>query len=255
MLNLSVCIEMLFKEVDFDQRPAEVARAGFAGIEFWGRQDKDLAALRAACKQAGVVVASFGALGGHALVEAQSADELRDTIRADAEAAHLLGAETLFVTVGDEVDGTSRAEHIDNIVANLSAVVPLVEDEGLRLAVEPLNTLVDHVGYFLDSSTEARRIVEEVASPAVGMLYDVYHMQIMEGNLIETIRANLDIIYHVHVGDVPGRQEPGTGEINYANVLGALEEAGYEGWCGMEFRPSESSAAALERTRQVCGLT
>jgi len=124
----------------------------------------------------------------------------------------------------------------------------------VRLAVEPLNTLVDHVGYFLDSSEEGLRIVEEVASPAVGLLYDVYHMQIMEGNLIATIRRNVDAIYHVHIGDVPGRHEPGTGEINYANVLRALDEAGYDGWCGMEFSPSDSSAAALDKARRACGL-
>ena len=96
--------------------------------------------------------------------------------------------------------------------------------------------------------------MDRVGSPAVGLLYDVYHMQIMEGNLIETIRQNAGVIYHVHVADVPGRNEPGTGEINYANVLKAVDEVGYTGYCGFEFRPSDSSEAALRRAKDACGL-
>jgi hydroxypyruvate isomerase len=245
---------MLFTERDFLDRPAAVAEAGFEAVEFWGSGNKDIDALDAACRDAGVAVACFGSLGGHTLVEPQDADALRARMAADAELASRLGTKTLIATTGNERDGVPAEEQVDCIVANLKAVAPVAEDAGIRIALEPLNTLVDHAGYFLDSTAEAVAIVERVGSPAIGILYDVYHMQIMEGNLIETIRLAADSIHHVHVADVPGRHEPGSGEINYANVFKVLDKVGYDGWTGMEFRPSDDSAAALARMRDACGL-
>jgi len=255
MAKVSICIEMLFGEHEFNQRPAAAAAAGFDTIEFWGAGNKDVTALRAACDEAGVRVATFAAMGGLPLVEPQPREALEDALRADLAVAEQFGVDVLIVTVGNALEGVSRREQADNIAANLRQVAPLAAEAGVRIAVEPLNTLVDHVGYFLDSTQEARQIVDQVGSPAVGLLYDCYHMQIMEGNLIETIRANVDVIHHVHVADVPGRYEPGSGEINYASVFKALDEAGYEGWCGMEFRPTDSSAPALERAMRACGLS
>jgi len=254
MAKISVCIEMVFGEVDFYDRPAKVAQAGFKAVEFWGTGNKDLDRLRVACQEAGVQVAGFVGLPGVTLVEKTPSDTLLDSMAQSAAEAEKLGTNTLIVTVGNEREGISREEQLTNIVENLKVVAPSAQRAGLKLAVEPLNTLVDHKGYFLDSTAEARQIVERVASPAVGILYDVYHMQIMEGNLIETIRANIDIIHHVHIADVPGRHEPGSGEINYRNVLKAIDEAGYKGYCGLEFRPSDSSEAALEQTKDACGL-
>jgi hydroxypyruvate isomerase len=254
MAKVSICIEMLFTEVDFLDRPAAAAEAGFKAVEFWGSGNKDIPALKEACARAGVAVATFGSLGGHALVSPQDPDALRATMLKDAEKAHTLGTETLLVTTGNELEGVPRDEQAQTIIGNLRTVAPVAEEQGIRLALEMLNTLVDHAGYFLDRTNEALAIVEAVGSPAVGILYDVYHMQIMEGNLIETIRRAAPALHHVHVADVPGRHEPGTGEINYANVFRALDEAGYKGWCGMEFRPTGGSAEALAAMKRSCGL-
>jgi len=253
--KLSVCIEMIFGEVDLYERPAKVAEAGLGAIEFWGTTGKDIDRLKAACDEAGVAVAGFlGLASGKPLVERQLAKDLRRTMRQEAKTARKLGTTTLIVTVGNALEGVPAKRQIGNIVRALKAVAPIAEDKGLSLAVEPLNTLVDHVGYFLDRTAAGREIVERVDSPAVGLLYDAYHMQIMEGNLIETIRGNADILKHVHIADVPGRKEPGTGEINYANVLKAVDQVGFQGYCGFEFSPSDNSAAALMRARAACGL-
>jgi len=254
MARISVCIEMLFGEVDFYERPAKVAEAGFGAVEFWNTRGKDLDKLRAACDDAGVAVAGCLGLPGVTLVEENPREKLLDSINESVRAAKILGTETLIVTVGNEMEEVGLEEQLDNIIGNLEAVAPVAEQAGLKLAVEPLNTEVDHVGYFLDNTDEARFIVDSVSSAAVGLLYDVYHMQIMEGNLIATIRANADVIYHVHIADVPGRHEPGTGEINYRNVLRAIDQTGYERWCGLEFKPSVSSQEALRRTKEACGL-
>ena len=255
MPRVSVCIEMIFTEVDLYERPAKVAEAGLGAIEFWGTTGKDIERLKAACDEAGVAVAGFiGLASGKPLVERQLAKDLRHTMRQGAKTAKTLGVTTFIVTVGNVLAGVPARRQVSNIVRALKAVAPVAEDKGISLAVEPLNTLVDHVGYFLDRTAPGREIVERVDSPAVGLLYDVYHMQIMEGNLIETIRRNADILKHVHIADVPGRMEPGTGEINYANVLKAIDQVGYRGYCGFEFRPSDNSAAALMRAKAACGL-
>ena len=119
---------------------------------------------------------------------------------------------------------------------------------GVTLVLEPLNVLHDHRGYYLWSSYEGFGIIEEVGSPAVKLLYDVYHQQISEGNLISNIKNNAHLIGHVHIADVPGRHQPGTGEINYKNVFAALDSAGYEGYTGMEFSPVGTSADAVKQT-------
>jgi len=252
--KVSVCIEMLLTEVDLYERPAKAAELGFGAVEFWGVAGKDLGRLKAACDDAGVAVGCFLGPAGVVMVQENPAGAVQKAMKEAVGVASQLDTRTMIVTVGNALEGVPSETQTDNIVSNLKALAPIAEDAGLKLAVEALNTLVDHAGYFLDHTADARAIVDRVGSPAVGLLYDVYHMQIMEGNLIETIRRNVDVIHHVHVADVPGRMEPGTGEINYANVFRALDEAGYEGYCGFEFRPSDNSAAALARAKVACGL-
>jgi len=252
--KVSICIEMLLTEIDLYDRPKRAADLGFPAIEFWGTSGKDIAKMKDSCDRAGVQVAGFLSPSGIPFVQAQPTAKLVEAMKQTVDIADQLETHTLIVTVGNAQEGMSAEEQTDNIVNNLSTIAPLAEDAGLRMAVEPLNTLVDHAGYFLDRTADGLAIVERVGSPAIGLLYDAYHMQVMEGNLIDTIRANVGMFNHVHIADVPGRMEPGTGEVNYINVLKALDEAGYEGFCGFEFRPSDSSDAALKRARVACGL-
>ena len=114
--------------------------------------------------------------------------------------------------------------------------------------VEPLNILVNHRGYFLSQSKEAFQIIDEVGSSNVKILFDIYHQQISEGNLIANITANIDKIGHFHVADNPGRHEPGTGEINYTNVFAAIRKTGFDGFVGMEMWPVGDHAEAVRKT-------
>jgi len=254
MAKVSVCIEMLLTEHDLYERPARAARLGYKAVEFWGPEGKDIGKLKRACDDAGVAVATFLGPFGFDLMDAHPEKKLVEAMRASADIAHRLGTTVMIVTVGNAKEGKSAEEQTATIVHNLKVMAPVAEQAGLKLALEPLNTLVDHEGYFLDHTADGRRVVERVGSPALGLLYDAYHMQVMEGNLIDTIRANVGLLNHVHLADVPGRCEPGTGEVNYANVLKALDEAGYRGYCGFEFRPSDTSEAALTRAKTACGL-
>ncbi len=157
----------------------------------------------------------------------------------------------VFVTGTDT--GVGKTVVAAAIVAALRAGAPLCEDAGVTMVLEPLNVLVDHAGYYLVTSAEGFQIVDEVGSPAVKLLYDVYHQQITEGNLIATITANVGRIGHLHVADVPGRHEPGTGEINYRNVLRAVEAAGYAGYVGLEYQPQADPAATLATVKARAG--
>jgi hydroxypyruvate isomerase len=201
-----------------------------------------------------VAIAGFCGPGAGPFVQRLRAADVRKAMKETIRIARKLGNKAIILTVGNTLEDVSPKRQTANIVRNLKAIARMAEDAGLKIAVEPLNTLVDHKGYFLDRTADGVAIVEAVGSPAVGLLYDVYHMQIMEGNLIETIRRHARIIHHVHVGDVPGRMEPGTGEINYANVLKAIDAVGYAGYCGFEFRPSDNTEAALARAKSACGL-
>ncbi|MCL2300688.1 MAG: TIM barrel protein, partial [Firmicutes bacterium] len=137
----------------------------------------------------------------------------------------------------NERSDVSRQVQHANVVAALKAALPVIKGTGIQLVLEPLNVLVNHKGYYLTSTAEGAQIVKEVGSPQVRLLYDVYHQQITEGNLIETIQKYIGVIGHIHTGDVPGRKEPGTGEINYRNVFKAIAETGYDGYvvfeCGL----------------------
>jgi hydroxypyruvate isomerase len=132
----------------------------------------------------------------------------------------------------------------DTMVANLKAAAPLARAHGITLLIEALNTW-ESPRYFLDRSQLGFEIVREVGEPNVRFQYDAYHMQRMEGELTTTLTRNVEWIGHVQIADVPGRHQPGTGEINYPYLLGALEAAGYEGYVGLEYRPSGTTEESL----------
>jgi len=155
------------------------------------------------------------------------------------------------VTTGNEQPGPTRAAQRELVVGKLQAAAPLLEDSGMTAVLEPLNVLVDHAGYYLVTTAEGLGIVDEVGSPNVKLLYDIYHQQISEGNVIRNLTENLDRIGHVHAADNPGRWEPGTGELNYAVIFRKLDEAGYQGYVGLEYRPSKDPAETL---REVLAL-
>jgi hydroxypyruvate isomerase len=250
MPQLSVCVEMVFADEQMEERVALAADAGADAIEFWGWKDKDLDAVAAACAEHDVDLAAM--LGSDApLTDPDGVDEAAADLRESIATAADVGCPNLIVTVGQEREDLDRDAQHEAIVSVLDRVADDAEDADVTLGLEPLNTAVDHPGYYLTSSDEGYEIVEAVDSPAVKLLFDVYHQQITEGNVTENLTGNLDHVGYVHIADVPGRHEPGTGEINYPNVLAALADAGYDGYVGCEFRPEGDHAAAVENCRDM----
>lgn len=253
-LNLSVCIEMIFRDLPMDDRLRKVAECGYEAIEFWGWRNKDLAAIANLANELGLTIAGFACESQGALVDPSNTEAWVAGARQSIDQAAGIGVSTLIVTTGNEMADVSRWAQHDAVVNGLRLVAPYAEEKGVTLVLEPLNVLVDHKGYYLAESGEGFDIVRAVGSPAVKLLYDIYHQQITEGFLLPTIEANLELIGHFHCADVPGRHEPGTGEINYANIFRFIADSAYQGWVGLEFRPTGDHAQALADVRKIAGL-
>ena len=253
-LNFSVCIEMLFNDLDVLARPAAVAAAGLPAFEFWGWKNKPMDDLKAAADAAGVKIAGFCCDGIVPLVDANTTADWVANSHASIDEAKRLGVSTLIVTTGQELPDVCRDAQHEAIVAGLKGLAPYAEANDITLVLEPLNIRVDHKGYYLSTSDQGFAILAEVASPNVKLLYDIYHQQITEGHLIPRISAGIANIGHFHVADVPGRHEPGSGEINYANVFQAISDLGYDRYVGLEFSSTTTAAEALAKVKKIAGL-
>ncbi len=254
-IKLSACIEMIFSNVpEFTQRIQGAADCGLPGFEFWGWGNKDMDAIAKTAANAGIAIAGFCCDSEGALVDPANTATWVEASKKSILKAKEMGVPTLIVTTGQEMEGVSRDDQHAAIVAGLKGIAPFAEEQEITLVLEPLNIAVDHAGYYLSTSDEGFEILREVDSPRVKLLYDIYHQQITEGNLIQTITENIDSIGHFHVADVPGRHEPGTGEINYANVFAAIAATDYAGFVGLEFAPTDSHADALEGTKKLAGV-
>jgi hydroxypyruvate isomerase len=256
-MKSSVCIEMIFTEYPFLERIEKAAEAGFDAIEFWNWDNKDLPAIKSAVDRLGLGIASFQANLGGTLVHPDHRESFVADIRKSLDQARQMEASGLFLltdelgddrTVRFQFPELSEEAKYQSVLEGLKAIAPHAEESGVTLMLEPLNIRVDHPGYFLNRSAVGFELVRTLNSPRIKLLFDIYHMQIMEGNIIHTLTSNLDVIGHVHVADVPGRHQPGTGELNYANIFRALREAGYDHYVGFELDPTvpgKEAAAAL----------
>lgn len=241
-----------------DENPVEgiehAAALGLEAVEIFDIQGADRTAVREASEEYGVAVAASlttgvaanGSDSGESLTDPSLHEEAVADLEHSLELGRELGAKSLIVTVGPERDELPEGAEHRAIVNALRDAAPAAEAAGITLALEPLNNPVDHQGYYLDSSYEAYEIVDAVDSPRVKVLYDIYHQQITEGNVIDNIREHIELIGHFHLADVPGRHEPGTGELNYANIFDAITETGYDGYVGMEYNPTGDPDEAVE---------
>jgi hydroxypyruvate isomerase len=248
MRHYSACIEWLFAAPDdcFEDRIARAAAAGLGFIEFWRWTDKDLDAIEAELKRTGLKVSSIVAEPMIALTDINNRETWLEGLTQSVAVAKRLGAPVLIAQAGDDLPGLSRQEQREALVGTLRAAADILEGTGVRLGVEPLNTRIDHIGYYLDSTLEALDIIDEVNGPEIGITYDIYHSAVMGERTEDVIANRISRIIHVHVADHPGRNEPGTGEIDLRHRLDWLFEQGYHGAVGMEYRPLTAGAEAVE---------
>ena len=196
---------------------------------------------------------------GCSLVDPAERESFLQEVRSCAEAAKPFGARRLVVLTGMEREGLSREDQMDSCVAGLRAAVPILEGHDVSIIVEPINTVVTRPGFFLASASEGFGMLDRVGSPRVQLLFDIYHQQAQEGNLINLIRDHIDRIGHFQVGDHPGRHQPGTGEIHYRNVFRAIyelqQEGRYPGYAGLEYHPTVPLEDTLRAVRKLADFS
>lgn len=265
-LRLSVRVEPLFPGLTLPAQVEKVAAAGYQGFEFGDWRAADARQVNGVKNKLGIeCVCLVGNKSvnpvGMGLCNPAERDGFLAEIRASLEAAKRFETTRMVVLTGFKVPSLNREAQHASIVEGLKRAQDIVAADKVTMLVEVINTLAaieplnpkgnNHADYYLDRTPEAFSIQREVGSPYVKILYDIYHTQIMEGNLIETIRTNIGAIGHFHVGDVPGRHEPGTGEINYPNVFRAIRDTGFKDFVAMEYVPAKDAMRTLVDVRKM----
>ncbi len=258
-MRLAANLSMLFGEVDFLDRFEAAASAGFGAVEYLFPYAHPAAELAERLEASGLRQALFnlpagdwdGGDRGLAALPDRTA-EFREGVGLAAEYARALGCPTVNALAGVAPEGADPERLTDTLLGNLAYAAAELGRCGIGLVTEPINTL-DIPGFFLNTTAQARRVIERAGSGNLRIQYDAYHMQIMEGDLARTIEANLELIGHVQIADNPGRHEPGTGEINYGFLLAHLDRLGYGGYVGCEYRPAAGTVEGLGWAREHLG--
>ena len=251
MLRFSANLSMLFHEVDFPDRFERASRAGFRGFECQFPYQWPKEALAEKLDRFGLELVLHNLPAGNLSAGERGIaclpgreGEFQEYVGLAIEYAKFLGCRRLNCLAGIPPGKAPPEKVRQTLVANLRFAATALEKEGIRLLVEALNCH-DVPGFYLTRTRDVLQLFEEVSHANLWLQYDIYHMQIMEGNLTRTIRDNLARIAHIQLGDNPGRHEPGTGEINFTNLFRFIDEAGYDGWLGCEYQPSGVTEESL----------
>ena len=251
MPKFAANLSMLFTEVGFIDRFAVAARADFRGVEFlfpYAHHAEQIAD-KLNLYQLDLVLHNLPAGNWEAgergiACHPDRVGEFQDGVEEAIRYAKVLGTRQLNCLVGIVPKGVSPELAHATAVSNLKFAADHLKEAKLRLLIEPINTF-DIPGFFLTHTKQALQIIEETGSNNLFVQYDIYHMQRMEGELANTIKAHLPMIKHIQLADNPGRGEPGSGEINYSYLLPLLDQLGYDGWVGCEYKPRLGTVEGL----------
>ncbi|AYG61583.1 hydroxypyruvate isomerase [Rhizobium jaguaris] len=251
MPKFSANLSFLYQNLPFLDRFAAAAKDGFLGLEYLGPYAEPKEKVADALKANGLRQVLFNLpsgdwAGGERGIAClpDRVQEFRDGVATALDYAAVLDCKRLNVISGLIPKGADPETLERVLVDNLRYAAPRMADAGIKLLIEPIN-LRDMPGFFLSTTDHAERILDKVGSDNLYIQYDFYHMQIMQGDLIRTFERLKDRIAHVQIADNPGRNEPGTGEINYSFILSELDRLGYDGWVGCEYRPKAGTSEGL----------
>ncbi|MCL2146282.1 MAG: TIM barrel protein [Synergistaceae bacterium] len=236
-MKISVCVDALFKGKDFIESVRDLYVAGVPAFEFWSWWDKDLQSIKNAKAETGMEISAF-CTKFISLVDKRAHDSYLDGLKQSLQAANSLGCKRLISQTGYDT-GYPREYQLKTMMNGLLKCLPYLQEAGVTLLVEPLNLRIDHAGYFLSTSIEAFWLIESINSPYIKVLFDIYHQQVTEGNIINNITENIDKIGHFHAAGLPGRAELFNGELNYQEICRSIDETGYNGYLGLEYFPKK----------------
>lgn len=247
MLNYSVCLDAVYNGRNFIEAMESINKLGYKNFEFWSWWNKDMESIIDAKNRLGMTMSGM-CTKMVSLVDSSKREEYLDGLRESIELAKKADCKNLITQVGNEIDA-SREEQKESLIEGLKQAGEILKGTGITLLVEPLNTKIDHKGYFLSSSEETFEIIKAVSSENVKVLYDIYHQQITEGDILGTVLNNMDLISHFHCAGVPGRHEIHKSEVNYKYIIGEIEKTGYKGFFGLEYFTTEEAEKGLEFLR------
>jgi len=255
-IKQSLCYPLFPAEnMSLDAYFAKLAEIGFQAFETWERPANFMELVQAAQKR-GLALASFGGHGTLAsgLIDKTQHDRIEAELRTSIDIAADLGTPGVICFSGNRIEGLSDEQAIDVAAAGLSRVIGHAEKKGVNLNMELLNSKVNHPGYACDKSAFGLAVCKKVGSPRAKLLYDIYHMQIMEGDLIRTITANIQYIGHFHTAGNPGRNDmDDTQELNYRGICKAIAATPYEYYVGHEFRTKRADKfEGLREAFELC---
>ncbi|WP_019832778.1 2-oxo-tetronate isomerase [Sphingomonas sp. PR090111-T3T-6A] len=252
MTRLAANLTMLFTHLPFLERIDAAAAAGFKAIECVEPYVAPATEVADRLERHGLAAALFNMPPGNWAAgdrgygaDPARTDEFRNSIEVALDYARATGCRTLHLMAGKIPADADRVACTRTLIDNIRLAADAMSTDDITLVLEPINTKIDIPGYFYDTTAAALEIIDAADRPNVKLLYDIYHMQIMEGDIARTIERLLPRIGHIQLADNPGRNEPGTGEINYPWLLGRLEALGYDGWIGCEYKPAGDTAAGL----------
>jgi len=254
-IELALNIEMWLTQIPFEKRIEAAKRLGFNFVEFWPWRNKNINAIKSECDKHKVKITQFTAWGfSPGLNNPINHKKFINEIEESCAIAKEIGAPMLTVVAGNNQPGMSNQEMEKSVVDGLNLVKEIVEDFQVMLILEPMNVRRDHKGHFLYGSTQAIRICEAVNSPWVKINWDLYHMQISEGDLCGHLNEGIKQIGYIQLADHPGRNEPGTGEIHYPRVIRELNKLGYDKPIGVECYPSLKDEQSAQNMRDNLGI-
>lgn len=256
--DFSIMLWTVFTGMPMEDRLTKVAEAGYRNVQLVGEYrtwtDDDYTRVNAKRKSLGITFDATTAVK-HGLPNPQDRDALLADVKDALPILEKLECPTLIMTTGNAVPGLSRDEQHQSCIDGLKATIPLIE--GKKVNGKLVKIIVENIDpeenpkYYLTSVAEGFEIMKAVDHPQIRFLYDLYHEQIAEGNLIEKLEKNLPYVAVIHIADVPGRHEPGTGEINFLNIYRKLVELKYGGMVAMEFKPTGDPIAMLRAARAM----
>jgi len=251
MPRFAANLTMLFNEVPFLHRFAAARAAGFKGVEYLFPYDFEKAELGEQLRQHGLTQVLHNLPAGNweagergIAIFSDRVSEFRESVNRAIEYARALGCCQLNCLAGIVPLDANPAELHSTFVQNLRYAAESLARYHIKLLIEPINTR-DIPGFFLNRTEQAVQVISDVGSDNLFVQYDIYHMQVMEGNLAPTLMKYRDCIAHIQLADHPGRHEPGTGEINFPFLFRYLEEIGYRGWIGCEYKPETTTPESL----------
>lgn len=252
--EISVSLEYMFHEAGdrLEDRMAAAAAAGLTNVEIFTTANRDVPSLKKALDDNGCTLVSTVTDPRIQLCLEPNHDQFREMFAQAVKDAQELGCRNVVVPSGSAVPYMKRPMQLATVAKAIASVVPVAEAHGVTILLEPVNTRMDHPGVLFGMTEDAVAVIEQVNSPSVKLLYDIYHSITEREDPFTVLPQVIQHVGHVQIADAPGRGEPGAGNVDWSAILGLLEQVGYKGLVGLECVPSKPTVEALAYIRGLC---